>query len=94
MNAFVKTAPLLMALMAAAVHAQEATPDHWLTEFRAERTRAELRTELMRAHASGEYALLSGEAHPFMPLRRGTVTVSFAAETPQPETPLPVYAAN
>jgi hypothetical protein len=80
------TATLMLSLLAAAVQAQEATqPDAWLSDFRSERTRADVHAELMQSRASGEALMLASEAHAFMPLRRGTVSVRIADTMPKTE---------
>jgi hypothetical protein len=69
---------LTLALAGTALQAQEATSDHWMNDFRSQRTRADVVAEVMRPLTAGEYEALVAEAFGLMPiLRSGTVTVRF-----------------
>lgn len=69
-------AALTLAVAGTAVQAQEATTDNWMSDFRSQRTRAEVVAEVMRPMTESEYAALVAEAFGLMPiLRSGTVTI-------------------
>jgi hypothetical protein len=61
--------------------AQEATPDHWMSEFRSQLTRAEVRAEVLRPPSDSEFEALVAEAMGFIPLlRAGSVTITLYDE--------------
>jgi hypothetical protein len=69
-------AALTLALAGTAVQAQEATSDNWMSDFRSQRTRAEVVAEVMRPLTASEYEALVAEAFGLMPiLRSGSVTI-------------------
>lgn len=69
-------AALTLAVAATAAQSQEATPDNWMSDFRAQRTRAEVVAEVMRPLTASEYESLVAEAFGLMPiLRTGSVTI-------------------
>lgn len=68
---------MALSTFGAAVQAQEATPDHWMQDFKAQLSRAEVRAEVMRAPTADEFDALVAEAMGFIPhLRAGTVTIT------------------
>lgn len=82
---FKKLIPVALALAFAgsAVQAQEATSDQWMSDFRSQRTRAEVIAEVMRPLTDSEFEALLAEAVGLMPvLRSGSVTIRLVdAET-------------
>lgn len=84
MTTMLKLIPAALALtLAAGAQAQEATSDQWMSDFRSQRTRAEVIAEVTRPVTEAEYEALVAEAFGLMPiLRSASVTVRlFDAES-------------